>query len=185
MNRTVLALCLVGLCWGIQLQAHDWTKTSLPQVQQAADQGDAVAQFMLGGRYLQGIEVEKDDQQAVFWFRKAAENGLAYAQASLGSMYNNGQGVAKDERQAVYWYRKAAEQGYSLAQFGLGNLYTLGKGVVQDYRLAYVWFAVAAANGYADAAPFRDFLAEKLPPPVLADAQTLAGEYFEKYQPKH
>lgn len=180
----MLALCLVCLCWGLPLQAQDWTKATFTELQQAAERGDAIAQFVLGGKYLQGEGVDKNERQAVAWFRKSAEKGFGHSQAVLGSMYLSGQGVAQDDRQAVAWYRKAAEQGYDYAQAGLGNLYATGRGVVQDFRLAYIWYSVAVANGYADAAPARDFLVDKLTPSALAEAQIQAGEYFEKYPSK-
>lgn len=83
-----------------------------------------------------------------------------------------------------YLTRKAAEQGHADAQFLLGLVYSSDRGVPIDFKLAYVWFSVAAANGNANASAKRDECAKLLTPAVLADAQTLAGQYFEKYQPK-
>ncbi|HDX8364751.1 MULTISPECIES: sel1 repeat family protein [Aeromonas] len=80
--------------------------------------------------------------------------------------------------------QQAAEQGDYFAQFRLGEMYAKGRGVAQDHELAYVWYSVAAANDWGDAVAERDTAAKELTPAVLADAQTLAGEYFEKYQQK-
>ena len=63
-------------------------------------------------------------------------------------------------------------------------MYANGNGVAQNYKLAYVWHSVAAANGDTDAPTQRDIVAKKLTTAVLADAQALAGQYFEKYQPQ-
>jgi len=71
-----------------------------------------------------------------------------------------------------------------LAQYSLGMMYEIGQGVPQDYQLAYVWNSVAAANGLAEAVNNRDLLARRLPPAALAEAQALAGQYVERYQPK-
>ena len=48
----------------------------------AAAQGNASAQFILGGIYANGNgeNVPQDDAEAVRWFRMAAEQGLASAQ---------------------------------------------------------------------------------------------------------
>jgi len=73
--------------------------------------GNAHAQVALGECYLNGTGVEKDDVEAVKWFRKAAEQGNAHAQVKLGECYRNGTGVEKDDVGAVKWFRKAAEQG--------------------------------------------------------------------------
>ena len=84
----------------------------------------------------------------------------------------------------VAWFRKAAEQGDAKAQFMLGMMYFNGRGVAQDYKLAYVWSSVSAANGHIEAAANRDLFAKRLSPAVLAEAQALAGQYVELYQPK-
>jgi TPR repeat protein len=99
-------------------------------------------------------------------------------------MYSDGRGVAQDYKQAVAWTRKAAEQGDAKAQRLLGMMYDIGVGVVQDNKLAYVWSSVSAANGDVKAATNRDLFAKRLSPAVLAEAQALAGQYVELYQPK-
>ena len=44
--------------------------------------------------------VEKNEENAVVWYKKAAEQGYAEAQKKLGDCYNYGTGVAKDLEQA-------------------------------------------------------------------------------------
>ena len=63
----------------------------------AAEQGDASAQYNLGGMYANGEGVLKDEAEAVRWYRMAANQGNASAQYNLGAMYANGRGVLKDE----------------------------------------------------------------------------------------
>ena len=151
----------------------------------AAEQGNDQAQFRLGFSYAFGFGVAQDEPQAVFWYRKAAEQGNTDAQKALAGSYISGKGVAKDVQQAVVWFRKAAEQGDGNAQFRLGASYAFGEGVVQDHSQAYVWSYVAATNGVAGAASLQNFMAEKLSESQLAEAQKLAGQYFEKYQPRN
>jgi hypothetical protein len=111
-----------------------------------AEQGDAKAQFSLGGMYAKGEGVVKDSVEAVKWFRKAADQGSANAQLNLGNMYANGEGVAKDGAEAVRWYRKAADQGNANAQLRLGGMYMYpkGEGVTKDSVEAVKWFRMAA-----------------------------------------
>jgi TPR repeat protein len=78
---------------------------------QAAEQGDADAQYNLGIFYSQDDSVDKDMTEAVKWFRKAAEQGVVEAQYNLGICYFEGEGIDKDMIEAVKWFRKAAEQG--------------------------------------------------------------------------
>ena len=93
------------------------------------------------------LTVEKNEEEAVNWYRKAAEQGNADAQNSLGGCYYYGDGVEKNEEEAVNWYRKAAEQGYAVAQTNLANIYYYGKDVKENKEEAVNWFRKAAEQG--------------------------------------
>ena len=58
-----------------------------------AEQGDAIAQNILGNRYANGKGVEKDEVEAVKWYLKAAEQGDDFAQFNLSLCYAKGKGV--------------------------------------------------------------------------------------------
>jgi TPR repeat protein len=90
-------------------------------IREAAEQGDAEAQWELGRRYEHGTGVDQDQTEAVKWYRKAAEQGHVLAQFFLGICYHYGLGVEQDKTEAVKWYRKVAEQGDALAKFYLGQ----------------------------------------------------------------
>ena len=77
----------------------------------AAAQGQADAQYNLGGMYAKGEGVPQDHAQAMDWYRKAAEQGYAAAQFNLGVMYDNASGVPQDFVQAHKWFSLAAAQG--------------------------------------------------------------------------
>lgn len=47
---------------------------------------------------------EKDEKQAISWWRKAAEANHAKAQLKLGLAYADGKGVEKSPEQAFHWY---------------------------------------------------------------------------------
>ena len=72
---------------------HDYAQAAA-WYHKAAAQGDANAEGMLGGMYLNGHGVPQDEVQAAAWLRKAAAQGLALAQIALGEMYVKGQGRA-------------------------------------------------------------------------------------------
>ena len=92
--------------------------TALAGFQNYAEQGDAEAQFNLGGMYVNGEGVPEDDAEAVRWYRLGAEQGYAPAQAILGGMYAIGKGVPKDDVTAYAWLNIAAAQGQSSANEG-------------------------------------------------------------------
>ena len=102
----------------VGLSAQD----NLDAVRQAADQGDAEAQYNLGIMYNNGEGVPKDDAEAVRWFLLAAEQGHASAQLNLGFMYALGRGVLKDDVLAHMWYNTAGANGDEAARKQRDNL---------------------------------------------------------------
>ncbi|MCV2219298.1 tetratricopeptide repeat protein [Thauera sp. Sel9] len=117
----------------------------------SANQGNAVAQFDLGMRYLSGHGVAQSDTEAVHWYRQAATQGHAGAQIELGLMYENGRGVPRDATEAARWYLRAAEQGNMYGQYNVGVAYRNSARGMQDHAEAARWFRQAAEQGHADA----------------------------------
>jgi len=64
----------------------------------SAQEGNALAQYRLGGMYFEGQGVPQDYAQAASWLRKAADQGHARAQYSLGVMYHKGLDVPQRHR---------------------------------------------------------------------------------------
>ena len=90
-------------------------------VRQAAEQGDATAQFNLAVMYAKGEGVPQDDPEAVRWYRLAAEQGQADAQYGLG-VYATGRGVLKDSVLAHMWSNIASANGDEAARKQRDNL---------------------------------------------------------------
>ena len=153
----------------------------------AADQGNANAQFSLGLMYWNGQGVPKDYVEAVKWYRKAADQGYPDAQHNLGVMYADSRGVPQDYAEAIKWWREAADQGYGPAQHALGVMYVNGQGVPKDYVEAHKWFILAAspyqaseAENRGKAVTNRDWVAGKMTPAQIAEAQKRAREWKPK-----
>ena len=168
--RTATAVIVAGGLAVMVLSAQD----DLDTVRQAAEQGDATAQFNLGNMYASGRGVLEDDAEAVRWYRLAAEQGDADAQFYLGVSYANGEGVLKDEAEAVRWYRLSADQGDADAQYNLGVRYANGEGVLKDSVLAHMWFNIAGANGNEAAREGRDNLERDMTRDEITRATELA-----------
>jgi TPR repeat protein len=117
---------------------------------QAAQEGDALAQWWVGRMFELGLEVPKDYQEAVEWYRKAADQGNAIAQYEMGWMYHRGRGVARDLEEALKWHRNAADKGIAKSQDYLGNMYSAGAGVPKDYEESARWYRKAADQGNAE-----------------------------------
>ena len=105
-------------------EVEDYVKTLTPgdinrtsvMIYQNRHSNDPKAQVRLGMNYQLGVPgVEKDEETAVYWYRKAAEQGDPTGQSRLAHMYRFGKGVEQDISQAFYWYNLAAAQGDPVA----------------------------------------------------------------------
>ena len=170
---------------GLAAHAAGNYKQAVKLFRQAAEQGDARAQYNLGQMYRKGEGVAQDGKQMVKWWRKAAEQGDADAQLGLGVMYNNGHSVVKDYKQAAKWFHQAAEQGDAWAQLHLGLMYGLGKGVVKNEQTAYMFFLLVLANEQDESK--RETIKKivtpaesKLTPAQIQSAQNDAADYQAK-----
>ncbi len=101
-----------------------------PRLREAAEQGDAEAQFLLGKVYCTGsffgyssAPATEATREGVTLIRRAAEQGDVEAQYELGAMYDMKSCgiVAENEREAMRWYCKAAIQGDERAQSQLAE----------------------------------------------------------------
>lgn len=108
----------------------------------AAENGDADAQFTLGAIYAgahyefhnphftDGITMLGEDldlSRAAYWYTLSANQGHKTALNILGLAYKNGRGVNKDLVKATEYIRKSAEQGYANAQLVYGDMFRDGE----------------------------------------------------------
>ena len=70
--------------------------------------------------YFNGNGVQKDQAQALAYYRKAADLGSVHAQACAGVMYYKGYGVAKNIKMAKQYLQPAANCGSIEALRSLG-----------------------------------------------------------------
>ncbi len=128
--KRFVALCLMavalatapafsdGLDRGLDAYRNNDYKTAVQEFHPLAEQGNALAQYMLGDMYIDGEGVPHDYKQTVKWYRLSAEQGYEAAQNALGSMYYHGNGVLQDYVLAHMWYNISASNG---AFGGKGN----------------------------------------------------------------
>ena len=179
----VLSLCLVASGSagpfedGYAAYGRGEYARAAPLFQEAAENGNADAQMLLGKMYANGEGVQKDDTESLKWYYKAAEQGNADAQSLISAVYGQ---LAKDYSNAAVWLVKAAEQGHASAQYRMGLAYSTGRCVPQDYVEAHMWLNLAAAQGDKGAEEFRALLARIMTPDQIAEAQRLAREWVPK-----
>ena len=142
-----------------------------------AEKGDADAQVDVATRLSAGFGVEKNQTEAIQWYRKAADQGYDQAQYNMGYCHENGLGVAKNDTAAVKWYRKAAGQNYTEAQFQLGRCYLAGRGVAKDEVEACKWLLLAGVQGHEAAKQNMTTLAPQLTREQLAEGRQRASAF--------
>ena len=142
-------LLLLSLVASLAL-AENLVFLTIPQLTEKAEQGDAMAQTMLGTAYHLGQQkepLEKDYAKALYWYKKAAEQNQPIALYQLGVMYEFGRGVEKNGKEAFKWYLKSAERGERSAQSSVAFAYYQGEWVVKDDKKAFYWFKKVAEQG--------------------------------------
>src|SRR6266508_892877 len=122
---------------------HDHAR-AIEVLRPLADQGDAVAQEVLGKIHLTGEGTTRDNVVAFKRLLQAAERGRAEAQLELGRMYRDGVGISADGNLAMYWFDRAAKQGAPDAYNAIGELYLGHPGVLEDAAAARRFFLSGA-----------------------------------------
>ena len=128
-----------------------------PALVEAAERGEADAQYQLARAYLLGEGVPKDVNKAFALMKAAAAQGHADAIGGIGYFHSVGVAVEKDETEAARWFRKGAAKGSAKAQLNLGNylLDRRGDGGADPAQLrqeGLEWIKRAADQGLAEAA---------------------------------
>ncbi|KAK0618310.1 hypothetical protein B0T17DRAFT_495760 [Bombardia bombarda] len=117
---------------------------------QAADLGNAEANFRMGDAYEHGrLNCPRDPALSVHFYTGAAERGHAVAMMGLCAWYMVGAEpiLEKDEEEAYEWARKSAELGYVKAEYAVGYFTEMGIGCRRDILEANVWYVKAADSG--------------------------------------
>ncbi|MBM3488278.1 MAG: sel1 repeat family protein, partial [Alphaproteobacteria bacterium] len=125
-------------------------ETALREFTRAAERGDALAQFNLGGLYFEGRGAgpQRDYPEAARWFRAAAEQGLPNAQFNLAVLHYRGEGVNRDYPEMIKWMRLAADQQFAPALFQMGVIYENAIGVEANNAESLRWYRRAHGAGH-------------------------------------
>lgn len=105
------ALCHLGLFYEQGIGTEKNMEQAITCYRQAAEQGEAMAQFTLGVCYFFGNGLKQDNQLALEWINKAADQNWAEAQYFLGLQHFLGEKVDRDLYLSLNYLRKAAENG--------------------------------------------------------------------------
>ena len=137
----------------IPLFLTDHTKKAYEQIQKAADEGNAIALYMMAAYFSQGYGVQPINQQkGIAYFKKSYEAGYAVAGYDVAASLPDGSPEQDEIRNhAKDKILELANEGDACAQNNLGAMYYYGHGVEQSYEKAAEWYLKAAEQGLADA----------------------------------
>ena len=126
----------------------DYAK-ALELYRQAAERGDAEAQFIVGGMFYLGKGTDPDKKNGFKWLLSAAEQGKVSSEslAIIGGMFLRGTNVPQNYLEAKKWLTVAAEQSNLAAQNDLAYLFYNGLGGERDYKKALELYVKAAMQG--------------------------------------
>jgi len=106
---------------------------AIVSLQEAAERGDAEAQFELAVTYEKGLHVDQDTAWAARWYGRAAFRGHSEAQYRYASLKLTGPGARQDLGGAYRWLTLAALQGHGKADEARAKL-ELRLSIDQLYR---------------------------------------------------
>ena len=116
-------------------------QNSFLQIKQAAEQGVATMQVLLGHHYELGLSVTQSWTQAVYWYELAAQQNHTDGCYRLALLYESGKGVPQNIQTAIKYYTIAAQNKHVSALTRLGKLYYLGyAGEDGGYRAFQLFF---------------------------------------------
>jgi hypothetical protein len=123
--------------------AESWYRKAAKPLRDAAEKGDANAQYCLGLLYSGGRGgLPKGYSEAAKWYRRAANQGHKSAMLFLGLSYRNGQGVPTDYVLAYKWFSLAAARDRSMAEAGFTSSVAkkmTAQQIAEAQRITRVW----------------------------------------------
>jgi uncharacterized protein len=107
----------------LQIKTGEFNRAAV-KLKILANVGDSTAQSLLGDLYAFGWGVSKDDEAAVYWYRRAGPIGptdpfdgavsdpAAPAMYYVGRQYMEGTSIKRDESEARKWLERSAKGGF-------------------------------------------------------------------------
>lgn len=123
---------------------------AFPLLKEAAEKGNADAQYSLGIYFRAGFIGDKDPDQAHDWFLKAAEQEHSEGKYYIALIYISSNEQDK-QKIAIDLFHDLAQIKHSKASFELGKCYQEGIGVVKNIDSAKHYYVIAAEKGSAPA----------------------------------
>jgi len=124
------AVLIVGRNWLLD-QATSEMKTdefdrSAVKLKLLANVGDPTAQSFLGDLYAYGWGVSKEDERAIYWYRRAGSSERSVSDPAAPAMYYVGkhylEATPSNNIEARKWFERSARGGFSKAKEDLEKM---------------------------------------------------------------
>lgn len=140
--------------FAIDRSAAPMNSEAIQSIQDFADNGSPLAQYLLGSLYDKSRGLPQDYGKAKAWYVTAAVQGNTDAMRSIGVLYVGGKLGKVDTAAAIDWFRRAAVLGDLESQVQLGKLMADAATAGWSTRRAeiveaYKWLALASKSGDA------------------------------------
>ena len=137
----------------IPLFLTDHTKKAYEQIRKAADEGNAIALYMMAAYFSQGYGVQHiNNQKAIAYFKKSYVAGYPVAGYDVTASLPDGSPEQDEIRKnAKHNILELANEGDVFAQTNAAWGYENGYGTAADDYEAVKWYQKAAEQGYARA----------------------------------
>jgi len=88
---------------------EDWAKGAVyykmtEDPHKAAERGNPISQDRLGQMYEGGGSLERNEAEAIKWYKKAAAQGIQHSQEALARLYSDGSGIEPDYGESYFWH---------------------------------------------------------------------------------
>lgn len=145
MKKSLLFIFSI-LCHFSLLAQTDWSQVDMNAWTEAANNGDARAQYVVA---IYNLQVQNDIQLFKSWLEKSVNQGYSDAQVLIAQLYAIGDyGFPQDNSKAIDYVRKAAGQNNIEAQMKLWEAYRKGLlGIEKNDDMAIYWAGRAADQG--------------------------------------
>lgn len=115
-------------------------------IRSSAEQGFPTAQYNMGIILETGyLWINKDEKQALEWYRKAANQGCAEAKTAVGICLYKGVGIEPKLSDALSWLKEAATQGDQRGQLFLAEILAKDERCCDKDEALY-WFCQLARH---------------------------------------
>lgn len=86
-------------------ESHEYA-IAFPRAEELAKKGMSYPEYLYGLMCYFGYGTEKNEKEALYWWRSSAEKSMGFAQWRLGHLYADGKaGIQKNIGEAAVWFR--------------------------------------------------------------------------------